>query len=116
MALAFVAVIIQGFFVDTARANIQILHNAFFAAGAIMMLISGLLYVASEGAFIGVSYVFGRMVKSILPFLGKDQETYAEYRERKSEKKTKGPKLAVLLTGVFFFLVSLLFLLIWHNI
>ncbi|MBQ7913080.1 MAG: DUF3899 domain-containing protein [Clostridia bacterium] len=117
VALVFVILLIQGFFKDTVKANMHVLHNAFFATGALMMLFSGLLFVTDEGAFLGVGYAFGRLVKTLLPFWGKDHETYAEYRERKeSKKKTSTVKLSLLLTGLVFFLISLIFLVIWHNV
>ena len=113
VALTFVALLIQGFFKETLKENMHVLHNAFFASGALMMLFSGLLFVADEGAFLGVGYALGRAAKALLPFLGKDHETYAEYRERKSGKKSKFGKLAIFLTGLLFLLVSLIFLWIW---
>ena len=112
-ALTFVILLIQGFFKETLKENMHVLHNAFFGSGALMMLFSGLVFVADEGAFLGIGYAFGRAAKALLPFLGKDHETYAEYRERKSGKKSKFGQLAIFLTGLLFLLVSLIFLWIW---
>lgn len=119
VAMTFVVLLIQGIFdgkPKEAKEIMKILHNAFFASGALLMLFSGLLYVAGEGVFLGVGYAMGRAVKALLPFLGKDHETYAEYRERKTGKKEAGNKLAILLTGALFVLVSSVFLIIYYQV
>ncbi len=114
VAMIFVVLLIQGFFKDSAKENMKILHNAFFATGALMSLFAGLLFVADHGAFLGVGYALGRAVKALLPFLGRDHETYAEYRERKTGKKREKGDHCVLFTGLFFLVVSLVFLLVWY--
>ncbi|MBQ8405149.1 MAG: DUF3899 domain-containing protein [Clostridia bacterium] len=95
----------------------HVLHNSFFSSGALMMLFSGMLFVADEGVFLGIGYALGRAAKALLPFLGKDHETYAEYRERKTGKKKKSTgKLTLLLTGAVLVIVSVIFLIIWFNV
>lgn len=117
ISLAFVALLVQGFFADSVKENMKILHNAFFVSGGLLTLFSGLLYVSDGGAFLGVGYVLGRAVKGLFPFWGKDAETYAEYRERKIERKKAGfGKLPLLLTGIFFLLLSLIFLAVWYQV
>ena len=116
VALVFVTLLIQGFFKDTLKENMHVLHNAFFSSGALMMLFSGMLFVSDEGVFLGIGYALGRAAKALLPFLGKDHETYAEYRERKTGKKKKSTgKLALLLTGAVLVVVSVIFLIVWFN-
>lgn len=119
IAMVFVVLLIQGLFTQqglTAQDVMKILHNAFFASGALLMLFSGLLFVAGEGAFLGIGYAMGRAVKALLPFLGRADETYAEYRERKTGKRQSGNKLCILLVGVFFFLLSLIFLILYYQV
>ena len=106
---------IKGFYMETAKENMQLLHDAFFSAGALMMLFAGLLYVSGEGAFLGIGYALGRAVRALIPFSNKPHETYAQYRERKTGERKKSDH-ALLLTGLFFFVVSLIFLAIWYKL
>ncbi len=107
---------IKGFFTSNAKTNIQILSDAFFASGALLILFAGLLFVGGEGMFLGIGYALGRAVKALIPFSRKDHETYAQYRERKTGKqKTKGDG-CIFFTGLFFVAVSIIFLIIWYQL
>ena len=114
--IVFFVFVIKGFFRDTAKENMQILHDAFFTSGALLMLFSGLLYVSGEGIFLGVGYALGRAVRFFLPFIGKADETYAQYRERKSGNEKQKSDHSIFFTGLFFLLVSLIFLIIWYQL
>ena len=108
---------IKGFFTDNAKTNMQILHDAFFTAGILFVLFSGMLFLSSEGAFLGVGYVLGRAVKAVfLPFGRKDHETYAQYRERKLGTKKSSGGGAIFFTGLLFVIVSIIFLIIWYQL
>ena len=107
--------LLRGFYRDDAKQNIQLLHDAFFSAGALLMLFSGLLYVSGEGVFLGLGYVVGRAVKALIPFSRKEHETYAQYCERKTGKKPSKGDHCLLITGLFYFLISLIFLAIWYQ-
>ena len=108
---------LKGFFTGNAKANIQLLHDAFFSAGILLVLFSGLMFVSSEGALLGVSYVFSRAIKAVfLPFGRKDHETYAQYRERKLGAKKASSGTPIFLTGLLFVVVSIVFLIIWYQI
>ena len=114
--LVVAALAIRGFFTSDTKANIQLLTDAFFAAGALMMLFSGLLFVSGEGMFLGIGYALGRAVKALIPFSRKEHETYAQYRERKVGNHKKSSEGCIFLTGLFFVLVSVVFLIIWYQI
>lgn len=120
IAMVFVVFLIQGLFNGqhkSAKEVLYILQNAFCTPGLLMILFSGLMFVSDEGGFIGIGYALGRAARVFIPFVAKDVETYAEYRERKTGKKTaSGTKLSVFLTGLFFFLVSMIFLIIWFQL
>ena len=107
---------LKGFFGSDTKQNIQLLHDAFFTAGALLMLFSGFQYVSGEGVFLSLGFIGSRVIKAFIPG-PKEYETYAQYRERKegSGKKSKG-KHCILLTGLFFFLLSLIFLAVWYKI
>ena len=108
---------INGFFTDNAKTNMKILSDAFFTAGGLFVLFSGMLFLSSEGAFLGVGYVLGRAVKAVfLPFGRKDHETYAQYRERKLGTKKSSGGGAIFFTGLLFVIVSIIFLIIWYQL
>ena len=114
--IVFFVFVIKGFFEDTAKENMQILHDAFFTSGALLMLFSGLLYVSGEGVFLGVGYALGRAVRALIPFSKKPHETYAQYRERKTSGEKQKSDHSLFFTGLFFFLISLIFLAIWYQL
>lgn len=113
--IAVAAMAIKGFFTSDTKMNMQVLTDAFFAAGALMILFSGLLFVSGEGMFLGIGYAMGRAIKALIPFSRKEHETYAQYRERKVGNHKKSSEGCVFLTGLFFVLISVIFLIIWYQ-
>ncbi len=108
---------IKGFFTDNAKQNMQLLHDAFFASGALLMLFSAMLFLSAEGALLGLTYVFGRAIKALfIPFGRRDQESYAQYRERKLGGKKGDAGGAVFWTGLLFVAISVVFLIIWYQL
>lgn len=106
---------IKGFFTDNAKDNIQLLHDAFFGSGALLILFAGLLFVSGEGMFLGIGYALGRAIKALIPFSKKDHETYAQYRERKTGKPKTKTDACIFFTGLFFVVISIIFLIIWYQ-
>lgn len=106
---------LKGFFTENVRENIQILHDAFLAAGAFMILFSALIFVSDEGGLLGIGYALGSVWRVFFPVANKPRETYAEYRERKTGERKKRDH-SLFFTGLFFFAISLIFLVIWCNI
>ncbi len=108
--------IIKGFFTDNAKDNMQTLIDAFFASGVLMIMFYGLLFVSSEGAFLGIGFALGRAIKMLIPFSKKGLENYQQYRERKAKvKKAENRDVCVLVVGVLFFAVSMILLCFWYN-
>lgn len=115
VGIMFMVFTIEGFFGTDARANILLLLDATFVAGAMLTMFAGLLFISGEGGFLGIGFVLNRVVKSFLPMGRKDTETYAQYRERKVGKVKKNGDKCILFTGLFFLLLSVIFLIIWYN-
>ena len=95
--------------------NVTVLCDAFTTAGLLMMLFFGLLFVSSEGVFISLGYIFKRTLRFFIPMYKKDEETYAQYRERKSENLSGKGDSSIFFTGLFLFLVGIVFLVIWYQ-
>ena len=115
LALTFFAALVQGVFGQTENAALmKIFCNAFFAAGAILAC-AGLLVVATEGgAFDMLSFavvlIFDLFRKDVNKRKYKD---FYEYRQAKKEKKRSFAFL--LIVGVIFIAISLIFLIPYYN-
>lgn len=112
--IAFLVIWSKGFFAHSAAVNVQILSDAFFVSGILMTLFGGLMFVSSEGALIGISFVLRNVVLAFIPMGRARHEVYADYRARKLSKKKKGGIHYVLLTGLFFLFIGIVFTAIWY--
>lgn len=112
--IAFLVIWSKGFFAHSLAVNIQILSDAFFVAGIMMTLFSGLLYVSGEGALIGISFVLRNVVLSFIPMGRAKHEVYADYRARKLSKAHKNNNSCILVTGLIFLFIGIVFTTIWY--
>ena len=80
--IVFLVIWSKGFFTSSAAVNLQITADAFFVSGVLMTLFAGLLFVSSEGALIGISFVIRNVVLAFLPMGRAKHELYADYRAR----------------------------------
>lgn len=95
---------------------LQTLHDAFFATGAFCLLFAGLLFTENKGAFLGIGYALSRASKSLFPFLPRERETYAQYREKKTKNQRPSHKSVLFWTGIVFTILSIFFLGAWYRI
>ncbi len=105
----------KGFFTDSAAVNIQILSDGFYVSGILMSLVAGMMYVSGEGAFIGIGFVMRNVVLTFIPGGRAKMERYRDYRERKLGKLKKGVDHCVLVTGLTFLAIGVLFSVIWYT-
>ena len=94
--------------------KIDILCDAFTAAGLLMILFAGLMFVSGEGAFLGIGYALGRAVRVFVPTLRRKEESYAKYRERKTGKPKPKGQGCIFFTGLFFLAIAIIMLIIWY--
>jgi len=111
--IAFLVIWSKGFFTKSAAVNIQILADAFFVAGILMTLFAGMLYVSGEGALIGIGFVLRNAVLTFIPMGRARQERYADYRARKIKEAKKHNDRCILVTGVIFLFIGIVFTVIW---
>ena len=58
---------LSGFFTDNIGANIQIIADGFFVSGILFLVFAGMMYISSEGALIGISFVLRNIVQAFMP-------------------------------------------------
>ena len=112
--VAFLVIWSKGFFTDSLAVNIQILSDAFFVPGVLMSLFAGMMFVSSEGALIGISFVLRNAVLTFIPMGRARHERYADYRERKLSQAKKNNDRCILFTGLFFLAIGTIFTVIWY--
>lgn len=105
---------IKGFFGDSAAVNVQILADGFSISGLMMTLFAGLMFVSSEGALLGIGYVLRNVVLAFIPAGRMHHEKYADYRERKLGEKKNKSNSAVIVVGLGFLLIGIVFNIIWY--
>lgn len=116
LLLAFCAMLAQGIFSQTETvAVMKILCNAFFASGVVIACV-GLLVVATEGgAFDMLAYavvlIFDGLRRDVTKRKYKD---FYEYKQAKKEKKRSFAYL--LIVGLIFIAISLIFLIPYYNL
>ena len=114
--ITFMVISINGFFTDSAAVNIQILSDGFFISGMLMLFFAGMMYVSGEGALIGIGYILKCVVQAFVPMGRKNHEKYQDYRERKlGEKKAPGDR-CILVTGLVFLTIGIIFMVIWYTV
>lgn len=105
----------KGFFGHSTAVNIQILADGFFVSGILLTLFAGMMFVSREGALIGISFVMRNVVMAFIPMGRKKHEVYRDYRERKLKELKKTNDKSILVTGLFFLMIGIVFTVIWYK-
>ena len=104
----------KNFFTDSIAANLQVLSDGFSVSGILLLLFAGLLFVSGEGALLGVSFVMRNVFLFFIPMGRKYHETYAQYRERKIGRAKASGDRCILVTGLVFLAIGIIFTVIWY--
>ena len=112
--IGFLVIWSRGFFTQSTAVNIQILSDAFFVAGVLMTLYAGMLYVSGEGALIGLGFVLRNVALTFIPMGRAKYEKYADYRARKLSEIKKSNDRCILVTGLVFLFIGVVFTVIWY--
>ena len=104
----------KGFFTHTVAVNIQILADGFFVSGILMTMFAGMMFISSEGALIGIGFVLRNVFLAFIPMGRMKHELYKDYRERKLKEMKKPKDRCILLTGLLFLFVGVVFNVIWY--
>ena len=112
--ITFIVFWTKGFFTDSIAVNVQILSDGFFVSGVLMTLFAGMMFISGEGALIGIGFVLRNAFLTFIPMGRKKQELYAQYRERKLKEIKKSSDHCILITGLTFLLIGIIFTVIWY--
>ena len=112
--IAFLVIWVKGFFTQSVAVNIQILSDAFFVAGALMTLFAGMMYVTGEGALLGAQFLLRNIFLAFFPMARGKYEKYADYRARKLGEAKERNRSYVLITGLIFLSIGIIFTVIWY--
>ncbi len=112
--IAFLVIWANDFFTQSAAVNIQILADAFFIAGIVMTVYAAMVYISDEGAFIGIGFALKYALLTFIPMGRAKHERYIDYRARKLEKAQKHNNSHILVTGLIFVFIGIVFTIIWY--
>ena len=104
----------KGFFGHSVAVNIQILADGFFVSGILMTLFAGMMFISGEGALIGIGFILRSVVLTFIPMGRQKHEKYADYRERKLRGMKKTKDHSILVIGLLFLIVGIIFNIIWY--
>ena len=93
----------------------QVLSDAFSVSGILLVLFSGLMFVSGEGALLGIGFVMRNVFLWFVPLGRMQQETYKQYRERKLGGAKKSGNGCILVTGLIFLVIGIIFTIIWYT-
>ena len=85
----------------------HILCDAFVLPGSLCLLVAALIALSNEGSLDAISYMLRRLGQSLIPFIKKNDEKYADYVEKK--KRIKGYSFMTW-TGLVYFVIGMIFL------
>lgn len=95
--------------------TVRIVCDAFFAAGAILLVAGALVWTFDNGITDGLTYSARTMLNlRKKDYENNDRESYSAYRERKH--KNKGTVKEFLISGGVYLVVSVVLLLVYNNI
>ncbi len=92
----------------------RILADGFTVPGVILIMLTALVRLSSEGAFDGLGYVLRHGAYLLIPRKYK-HETYYDYKKSKGEKKPHGYS-CMFFVGVVFVLISIVFVVLHSRV
>ena len=112
LVVAVALLFIKGVFsVETAKETFMILSDAFFFAGAMLLIAAGLVWASDNGVSDGIGYSFSKLFNLRKRDYEDHKESYSEYKERKHTKKSS--IVEFLISGMNFVAISVVFFVIY---
>ena len=69
--------------------------------GVVLLMLGVLVLISKDGFFDMITYSVGKFAKSLVPFSHKTDESYYDYKVRKSEKRLSGFSCLFVVGGIF---------------
>lgn len=91
----------------------HVLCDAFVVPGALCLLTAALVALSNEGSLDAISYMLRRLGQSLIPFVKKNDERYADYVSKK--KRISGFSF-ITWTGLAYFIVGMIFLVLYFTV
>ena len=95
------------------------LSDGFLIAGGVVFCLGLLVWAGSKGAYDGLSYGVSNIINMRWTNNRMDwhkKESFADYRERKKEKRKQTVWIPILIVGAVFMIVSFAFLGVYYSI
>ena len=112
--ITFLVIWARGFFTARIAVNLQILSDGFFVSGIALTMFALMMFISGEGGLIGIGFVLRNVIQSFIPMGRANHEVYSKYRERKLSEKKKSADHCILVTGLIFLAISIIFTVIWY--
>lgn len=98
---------------ETLQDRLRVLSDAFLVPGLLLVLSGCFLWILRQGTFAGMGYTARKIWNSLhsQEYRENHKESYAEYCERKSAKKT--PFLFLILTGAVFLVPAIILTIVY---
>lgn len=109
---------IEGFFIiidsesDQIKEIFNILCNAFFIPGMLLILSGVIMWIASKGFFDSFGYAGRTAAHMFIPFMKPERKSFYDYKEEKAKKRGKVPYF-LMIVGAAYLLISVVFLILW---
>ncbi len=109
---------LRNFWTETDLAQkYRILSDAFTVPGVILIMVSLLIWVSSEGFFDGITYALKQVSGMFIPSVGRKYKhvKYHEYKAEKKEKRLHGYWF-LLFVGLVFVAIAVVFLILFNSV
>ena len=107
--IAIVTIMAYGFSeAETIVQKHTILANAFTIPGVVLLMVGILMLLSRDGLFDMLTFGLGRLGKALVPFSKKTDESFYDYKVRKSEQRLNGFS-CVFVAGAVFLALGILF-------
>ena len=115
LLLAYLYVSLRDFSAQPLVEKYRILCDAFTTPSVLLIMIGALIAISNTGALDGIAYAISQGLGMFIPGRGIGTESYADYLERKRDKKVKGYGF-LFISGAIFMVVALIFMALFYSV